>query len=80
MHQAGKAMDWFSCYGNDRKFKKHFEHENVMVFINSIEQEVTFMFSVRGKTENKKVSFVDALKIMNETEGGGVRKRLHQLK
>lgn len=79
LHQSGKAAEWFSCYENERRFKKHFGRENVISWVNHRDRVVTFVFSVRSVTHEKSVTFVEAIKIMNKTINGGVRKRLHKL-
>lgn len=79
LNEHGKATGWFLDLNNERLFRKHFQKEGIMVFINHKNHEVSFVFSKKG-THTKIVSFAKALQIMKETKNGGIGKRLQEIK
>lgn len=78
MAEHSIANEWFSDYNNCRKFRKRISSEGVFVNIMPSLKKVNVHFSSKGVDYQKDLSFLDAKEVYDDTENGGVRKRLKE--
>lgn len=77
MYQLDDTQEWLDI--NEKQFRKHFAGEFVFVKFRS-DYKVEFEFYGKGNNYHIVTSVIDAKKIFDKTQGGGIRKLLKEIK
>lgn len=77
MYEHGEAFEWF--LDNERQFQKHFAGEFIFTHVSVASGTVTFDIDAKGKSYHIELSLVDAKRVYDATQNGGMRKTLMPL-
>ena len=77
MYQLADTQEWLDI--NEKRFRKHFAGEFVFVKFRS-DYKIEFEFSAKGIDYHVETSVIEAKKIFDKTQGGGIRKLLKEIK
>ena len=74
LYQHGEAFEWF--LDHDKAFRKHFAGEFIFTHVSVASGTVTFDFDGKGKSYHVELSLMDAKRVYDATQNGGMRKML----
>ncbi|UIW11642.1 MAG: hypothetical protein [Enterobacter phage ENC7] len=74
MYEHSEALEWF--LDNERQFQKHFAGEFIFTHVSVAGGRVTFDIDAKGKSYHIELSLVDAKRVYDATQNGGMRKTL----
>lgn len=74
LYQHGEAFEWF--LDHDKAFQKHFAGEFIFTHVNVASGTVTFDIDVKGKSCHIELSLIEAKRVYDATQNGGMRKML----
>jgi|AGFT01.1.fsa_nt_gi hypothetical protein len=77
LSQDGEAHEWMGDYNNQRKLRKCFGQEGIMVFIHDHDRSVSISFSHKGSSYSKVMTWTKAYHLYQENpKGYGIRQKL----
>lgn len=74
LYQHGEAFEWF--LDHDKEFQKHFAGEFIFTHVSVASGTVTFDIDVKGKSCHIELSLIEAKRVYDATQNGGMRKML----
>lgn len=74
LYQHGEAFEWF--LDHDKAFQKHFAGEFIFTHVSVASGIVTFDIDVKGKSCHIELSLIEAKRVYDATQNGGMRKML----
>ncbi|UGV22839.1 hypothetical protein INVICTA_69 [Cronobacter phage vB_CsaM_Invicta] len=77
MYQHGEAFEWF--LDHDKAFQKHFAGEFIFTHVSVASGTVMFDFDGKGKSYHVELSLIEAKRVYDATQNGGMRKMLMPL-
>lgn len=77
LYQHGEAFEWF--LDHEKAFQKHFAGEFIFTHVSVASGIVTFDIDVKGKSCHIELSLIEAKRVYDATQNGGMRKMLMPL-
>lgn len=74
LYKHGEAFEWF--LDHDKVFQKHFAGEFIFTRVSVASGTVTFDFDCNGKSYHIELSLIDAKRVYDATQNGGMRMML----
>lgn len=74
LYQHGEAFEWF--LDHDKAFQKHFAGEFIFTHVSVASGTVMFDFDGKGKSYHVELSLIEAKRVYDATQNGGMRKML----
>lgn len=74
LYQHGEAFEWF--LDHEKAFQKHFAGEFIFTHVSVASGIVTFDIDVKGKSRHIELSLIEAKRVYDATQNGGMRKML----
>ncbi|URP86042.1 hypothetical protein phi5_205 [Enterobacter phage phi5] len=74
LYQHGEAFEWF--LDHEKAFQKHFAGEFIFTHVSVASGIVTFDIDVKGKSCHIELSLIEAKRVYDATQNGGMRKML----
>lgn len=74
LYQYGEAFEWF--LDHEKAFQKHFAGEFIFTHVSVASGIVTFDIDVKGKSCHIELSLIEAKRVYDATQNGGMRKML----
>ena len=74
LYQHGEAFEWF--LDHDKAFQKHFAGEFIFTHVSVASGTAMFDFDGKGKSYHVELSLIEAKRVYDATQNGGMRKML----